>query len=64
MIWRDTFPWLSHRTIEEVEETLALREMRAVRNSRQWGTSGHRERLQALEQRACEPDQDPPPAVA
>jgi hypothetical protein len=52
MIWRDTFPWRSHRTLAEVAETERLREKRRTDDS--WH-NGNAVRLAALEARACEP---------
>ncbi len=58
MIPHDKFPWLSHRTLHEVDETDWLRRKRRIKLL---GFNGaNQARLQALEARAAEP----PPVVA
>ncbi len=60
MIWRDTFPYRSHRTFAEVAETERLRQ-RARHEDLHMNA---RARWHALEARACQPERGPPPAAA
>ena len=65
MIWRDIFPWRTHRTLAEVVETETLREIKASIAPRTWQVSSRAPRLHALEARAVEIPHDPdPPAIA
>ena len=57
MIPHDTYPWQSHRTIREVAETETLRERRKNGTLPDHG----KQRLQALEARAVEPERDGQP---